>query len=104
MILAYLLIVIALVILLYDYRSGIITSLLVMTNFGEFIYVNPNLEMGDFGGIGTIYFMDLFWLAMILVIIMKKFDGEYNGRKIYRSNNLLFYNVTLIHYIKFFIF
>ena len=33
-----------------------------------------------------------------------KFDGEYNGRKIYRSNNLLFYNVTLIHYIKFFIF
>ena len=35
---------------------------------------------------------------------MKKFDGEYNGRKIYRSNNLIFYNVTLIHYIKFFIF
>lgn len=72
MILAYLLIVIALVLLLYDYRSGIITSLLVITNFGEFIYVNPNLEMGDFGGIGTIYFMDLFWIAMIIVIILKK--------------------------------
>lgn len=72
MILAYLIIVIVLVLLLYDYRSGVILSLLVMTNFGEFIYVNPNLEMGDFGGIGTIYFMDLFWIAMIIVLILKK--------------------------------
>jgi len=72
MLLAYLIIIIALVLLLYDYRSGIITSLMVITNFGEFIYVNPNLEIGDFGGFGTIYFMDFFWLAMIIVVLMKR--------------------------------
>ncbi|HMS64862.1 MAG TPA: O-antigen ligase family protein [Ignavibacteria bacterium] len=72
MIFAYLIIITALVLILYDYRSGIITSLLVITNFGEFVYVNPNLEIGDFGGVGTIYFMDLFWIAMILVILLKK--------------------------------
>ncbi len=65
-------IIFALVILLYDYRSGIITSLMVITNFGEFIYVNPNLELGDFGGVGTIFFMDLFWIAMMIVIFLKK--------------------------------
>jgi hypothetical protein len=70
--LAYIIIVTALILLLYDYRSGIITSLMVITNFGEFVYVNPNLEIGDFGGVGTIYFMDLFWLAVIAVIFLKK--------------------------------
>lgn len=74
MLLAYLIIVIALILLLYDYRSGIILTLMVITNFGEFIYVNPNLEIGDFGGIGTIYFMDLFWLAMIIVIFLRRHD------------------------------
>lgn len=69
--LAYLILIIALVLLLYDYRSGIITSLMVFTNFGEFVYVNPNLEIGDFGGLGTIFFMDFFWLAMIIVIFLK---------------------------------
>ena len=63
---------IVLVILLFDYRSGIITALMVATNFGEFVYVNPNLEIGDFGGVGTIYFMDIFWLALIVVIFLKK--------------------------------
>ena len=72
MIFAYLIIITALVLILYDHRSGIIASLLVITNFGEFVYVNPNLEIGDFGGIGTIYFMDLFWIAMIFVILLKK--------------------------------
>jgi hypothetical protein len=70
--LVYFIIVISLVILLFDYRSGIITSLMVITNFGEFVYVNPNLQVGDFGGIGTIYFMDLFWMALIIVLILKK--------------------------------
>ena len=67
--LVYFIIVISLVILLFDYRSGIITSLMVITNFGEFVYVNPNLLVGYFGGIGTIYFMDLFWMALIIVFI-----------------------------------
>lgn len=72
MLFLYLLIIITLVILLYDYRSGIITVLMVITNFGEFIYVNPNLEIGDFGGVGTIYFMDLFWIALAVVVFLKK--------------------------------
>ncbi|MBL8007256.1 MAG: hypothetical protein JNJ56_06965 [Ignavibacteria bacterium] len=72
MFLAYVIIVIALTLLLYDYRSGIITSIMIVTNFGEFIYVNPNLEIGDFGGVGTIYFMDLFWLAVVLVVFLKR--------------------------------
>jgi len=45
---------------------------MVITNFGEFVYVNPNLEIGDFGGIGTIYFMDLFWIALLIIIFLKK--------------------------------
>jgi hypothetical protein len=61
-----------LVILLYDYRTGIITSLMVITNFGEFVYVNPNFEIGDFGGVGTIYFMDLFWIALAIIVFLKK--------------------------------
>ena len=72
MLIVYILIIISLVLLLYDYRSGIITSLMVITNFGEFVYVNPNLEIGDFGGVGTIYFMDLFWIALLVVIFLKK--------------------------------
>lgn len=72
MILLFILIIFALVMLLYDYRSGIITTLMVITNFGEFIYVNPNLELGDFGGIGTINFTDLFWFSLIIVIFIKK--------------------------------
>lgn len=72
MLFLYLLIIVSLVILLYDYRSGIITSLMVITNFGEFVYVNPNLEIGDFGGVGTIYFMDLFWIALAIVVFLKK--------------------------------
>ncbi len=61
-----------LVLLLSNYRSGILTTLLVITNFGEFVYVNPNLEVGDFGGVGNIFFMDLFWTAMIIVLIIKR--------------------------------
>ena len=72
MLFVYFLIIVSLVILLYDYRSGIIASLMVITNFGEFVYVNPNLEIGDFGGIGTIYFMDLFWIALLIIIFLKK--------------------------------
>ena len=72
MLIVYILIIISLVLLLYDYRSGIITSLMVITNFGEFVYVNPNLEIGDFGGVGTIYFMDLFWIALLVIIFLKK--------------------------------
>lgn len=72
MFLTYIIIVIALALLLYDYRSGIITSVMIVTNFGEFVYVNPNLEIGDFGGVGTIYFMDLFWLAVVLVVFLKR--------------------------------
>jgi len=72
MLFVYFLIIVSLVILLYDYRSGIIVSLMVITNFGEFVYVNPNLEIGDFGGIGTIYFMDLFWIALLIIIFLKK--------------------------------
>lgn len=71
MIFAYLIIIAALILLLYDYRTGIISALLVLTNFGEFVYVNPNLEIGDFGGIGTIFFTDLFWIAMLMVILLK---------------------------------
>ena len=72
MLFVYFLIIVSLVILLYDYRSGIIASLMVITNFGEFVYVNPNLEIGDFGGVGTIYFMDLFWIALLIIIFLKK--------------------------------
>lgn len=71
-ILAYIFIVVVLILLLYDYRTGIITSLMVITNFGEFIYLNPNLVLGDFGGAGTIYFMDLFWISLVMVIILKR--------------------------------
>lgn len=74
MIFVYLLIIVILVLLLNDYRSGIITALMVITNFGEFIYVNPNLEVGDFGGVGKIFFMDLFWLSVIIVIFLKSRD------------------------------
>lgn len=74
MILVYILLIITLVILLFNYRTGIVTVLMVITNFGEFIYVNPNLEIGDFGGIGKIFFMDIFWLAVILVILLKSRD------------------------------
>lgn len=69
---ANIIIILVLVILLYNYRSGIITSFMVVTNFGEFVYVNPTLEVGDFGGIGTIFFMDLFWIAVLIVLILKK--------------------------------
>lgn len=72
MFLAYIIIIIALVLILYDYRTGIVACLMVITNFGEFIYVNPNLEIGDFGGVGTIYFMDLFWISMLIVIFLRK--------------------------------
>ncbi|MEO6694374.1 MAG: hypothetical protein ABIY50_11760 [Ignavibacteria bacterium] len=92
MLLAYLIIIIALVLLLYDYRSGIIVTLMVVTNFGEFIYVNPNLEIGDFGGIGTIYFMDLFWLAMIIIIFMKR-------HSLYLLNYKLSFLVLLVIFI-----
>lgn len=74
MILVYILIIFTLVLLLNDYRSGIITVLMVITNFGEFIYVNPNLEIGDFGGVGKIFFMDLFWFAMVISILIKNKD------------------------------
>jgi O-Antigen ligase len=67
----YLLIIITLVLLLYNYRTGIITCLLVITNCGEFVYLNPNLEIGDFGGLGTIFFMDLFWIAVVIVLLLK---------------------------------
>ncbi|MBK6506705.1 MAG: hypothetical protein IPG02_13805 [Ignavibacteria bacterium] len=72
MFLFYFVVIAILVLLLYDYRSGIITSLMVITNFGEFVYVNPNLEIGDFGGIGTIYFMDLFWIALLISIFIRR--------------------------------
>ena len=72
MILVYFLIIVILVLLLSDYRSGIVTCMLIITNFGEFVYVNPNLEVGDFGGIGTIYFMDLFYLSMLVVVLIKR--------------------------------
>lgn len=72
MFLAYIITIVLIVILLYDYRSGIITCLMAVTNFGEFIYVNPNLEIGDFGGVGTIYFMDLFWIALAVTIFIKR--------------------------------
>jgi hypothetical protein len=72
MFLIYFAVIVILVLLLYDYRSGIITSLMVITNFGEFVYVNPNLDIGDFGGIGTIYFMDLFWIALLISIFIRR--------------------------------
>lgn len=72
MFLIYFAVIVILVLLLYDYRSGIITSLMVITNFGEFVYVNPNLDIGDFGGIGTIYFMDLFWIALLISIFTRR--------------------------------
>ncbi len=84
---AYFLAIAVLVLLLYDYRTGIIASLMAVTNFGEFIYVNPNLEIGDFGGIGTIYFMDLFAIALIVVIMLKR-DKLYLLR--YRTSILIF--------------
>lgn len=65
-------IVLILVLLLYNYKTGIITTIMVITNFGEFIYVNPNLEVGDLGGIGNIYFTDLFAIALIIVIFLKR--------------------------------
>lgn len=68
----YFIIITSLILLLYNYKTGVITCLLVITNFGEFVYLNPNLEIGDFGGIGTIYFMDLFWIALSVVIILKR--------------------------------
>ena len=46
--------------------------MLIITNFGEFVYVNPNLDVGDFGGLGTIYFMDLFYISMIVVVFIKR--------------------------------
>lgn len=92
MFLAYIIIVIALVLILYDYRSGIIASLMVITNFGEFVYVNPNLEIGDFGGIGTIYFMDLFWIAMLITIFLKK-----------NNFHLLNYQISFILFVILFI-
>ncbi|MBK9332842.1 MAG: O-antigen ligase family protein [Ignavibacteria bacterium] len=70
-ILFYIIIISVLVLLLYNYKSGIILSLMVITNFGEFIYVNPNLEIGDFGGIGTIYFTDLFFTSLLIVFFLK---------------------------------
>ncbi|MBK8982233.1 MAG: O-antigen ligase family protein [Ignavibacteria bacterium] len=70
-ILFYLIIISVLVLLLYNYKTGIILSLMVVTNFGEFIYVNPNLEIGDFGGIGTIYFTDLFFTSLLIVFFLK---------------------------------
>ncbi|MDZ4712968.1 MAG: O-antigen ligase family protein [bacterium] len=69
---AYFLIILLLVLLLYDYRSGIITCLIAVTNCGEFVYLNPNLEIGDFGGVGTIFFMDLFWVALGIIIMLKR--------------------------------
>ncbi len=72
MLFVYLIAIIILVLLLYDYRTGIVACLMAVTNFGEFIYVNPNLEIGDFGGIGTIYFMDLFWIALLIVIFLRR--------------------------------
>jgi len=92
MFLAYIIIIVALVLILYDYRSGIIASLMVITNFGEFVYVNPNLEIGDFGGIGTIYFMDLFWIAMIITIFLKK-----------NNFHLLNYQISFILFVILFI-
>ncbi len=77
----YLLTIAILVLLLYDYRSGIITSLMVVTNFGEFVYVNPNLEIGDFGGIGTVYFMDLFWIALMITIFLRRERLQYLNYK-----------------------
>ncbi|MEO8209747.1 MAG: O-antigen ligase family protein [bacterium] len=68
----YIFLVSVLVLLLYDYRTGIITSLMIVTNFGEFVYVNPNLDIGDFGGMGKVFFMDLFWIAVIIVIFLKR--------------------------------
>ncbi|MDQ3019394.1 MAG: O-antigen ligase family protein [Bacteroidota bacterium] len=68
----YIFLVTVLVLLLYDYKTGIITSLMAVTNFGEFIYVNPNLDIGDFGGMGKVFFMDIFWLAVIIVIFLKR--------------------------------
>ena len=84
---AYFLAIAVLVLILYDYRTGIIASLMAVTNFGEFIYVNPNLEIGDFGGIGTIYFMDLFWIALVVTIFLKR-DKLYLLR--YRASILIF--------------
>ena len=92
MFLAYIIIIVALVLILYDYRSGIIASLMFITNFGEFVYVNPNLEIGDFGGIGTIYFMDLFWIAMIITIFLKK-----------NNFHLLNYQISFILFVILFI-
>lgn len=72
MIFVYFLIIVILVLLLSNYRSGILTCMLIITNFGEFVYVNPNLDVGDFGGLGTIYFMDLFYISMIVVVFIKR--------------------------------
>jgi len=85
-----------LVLLLYNYKSGIITSMMVITNFGEFVYVNPNLEIGDFGGIGTIYFMDLFFLALLIVIFLKISNlNNFN----YKISALLFLLLSAVAFI-----
>lgn len=91
-IVVYAIMIISLVLLLYDYRTGIISSFIVITNFGEFIYLNPNLEIGDFGGLGTIYFMDIFWIAVIIVILLK-------NDKLY----LLNYKISFLIFISLFI-
>lgn len=64
----------SLVLLLYNYRTGIVIVMMVITNFGEFVYVNPNLEIGDFGGIGKIFFMDIFWISLTCVLLLKSKD------------------------------
>lgn len=74
MILVYILLITTLVLLLFNYKTGIVTVLMIITNFGEFIYVNPNLEIGDFGGIGKIFFMDIFWLSVVIVLLLKSRD------------------------------
>lgn len=74
MILVYILMITSLVLLLYNYRTGIVIVMMVITNFGEFVYVNPNLEIGDFGGIGKIFFMDIFWISLTCVLLLKSKD------------------------------
>ncbi|HAY33390.1 MAG TPA: O-antigen ligase family protein [Ignavibacteria bacterium] len=95
-ILFYLIIISVLVLLLYNYKTGIILSLMVITNFGEFIYVNPNLEVGDFGGIGTIYFTDLFFTSLLIVFFLKasKFK-EFN----YKLSFVIFITLCIISLI-----
>ncbi|MBS1516836.1 MAG: O-antigen ligase family protein [Bacteroidetes bacterium] len=91
--LAYFVIISVLVLLLSNYKTGIITSLMVITNFGEFIYVNPNLEVGDFGGVGTIYFMDLFFIALMIVFFLKVSRFKFFT---YRLSFLIFVSLFLV--------